>query len=229
MSTVVRATPSSLFRTLGPALVVSMLVTTACSSSSPSSQAAPTTRETIPPTTCPAVDGSSERRTLFAAPPPQCIDPATSYSATVRTSRGEFTIELDQTSAPVAVNNFVVLSRYHFYDGLTFTRAIKGWAVGAGALPPPGRDDPGYRFADELPPSRDAYARGTVMMDNDGPDSNGSKFLVMSQTQGVAPKFSVLGTVSEGMATIDAIDATGTDGGTPSEPTTIESITIRES
>jgi len=65
-------------------------------------------------------------------PPPTEIDPNRSYSATVRTSRGDFTLQLNAGSAPVTVNNFVHLAGNRFYDGLTFHRVVPGFVVQGG-------------------------------------------------------------------------------------------------
>src|SRR5216684_508113 len=71
-----------------------------------------------------------EQRTT---PPPTVIDPAKKYTATVHTSRGDFTIALvDPALAPQTVNNFVYLSQNHFYDGLTFHRVVPGFVVQGG-------------------------------------------------------------------------------------------------
>ena len=69
---------------------------------------------------CPAPDGSSPRQTSFDGPPPMCIDPSKSYTATMDTSLGEMVIHLDAAGAPKTVNNFVFLARYHYYDSLVF-------------------------------------------------------------------------------------------------------------
>src|SRR4051794_27856191 len=72
------------------------------------------------PTPCPAEDGSSARTTLFAEAPPTCIDPAQTYDAVISTSVGDLKVFLNTQLAPRAVNNFVVLARYHYYDGAPF-------------------------------------------------------------------------------------------------------------
>lgn len=61
-----------------------------------------------------------------------CIDPAKSYTANVVTDVGDVTIALDAKAAPKTVNNFVVLSRYHFYDGVVFHRVMPGFVVQGG-------------------------------------------------------------------------------------------------
>lgn len=201
-----------------------------------SPNAAPATPGTVPPgtivgaTPCPKADGSSPRTLVFEQAPPTCIDPAKTYVAKIETSKGDITVALDQTRAPIAVNNFVVLARYHFYDSLVFDRAIAGYVVGAGTLPPPLMDNPGYRFADELPKQSADYKPGDLLMDNDGADTNGSKFMIVLQNRGIAPKFTIFGTVTDGLdTTVKAIDATGSPSGKPSADTTISSVTITES
>src|SRR5439155_10956345 len=50
--------------------------------------------------------------------PPFTIDVSKTYTATVKTSMGTFTIRFDAAAAPCAVNSFVCLADRHFYDGL---------------------------------------------------------------------------------------------------------------
>ena len=110
---------------------------------------------------CPAPDGSSPRQTSFSGPPPMCIDPSKTYSATMDTSLGEMVIHLDAAGAPQTVNNFVFLSRYHYYDGLTFHRIINGFVCQGGCPDGRGTGGPGYRFADELP-AKGRYEVGSL-------------------------------------------------------------------
>lgn len=184
-----------------------------------------------PAADCPPEGGAAERTTSFDAPPPMCIDPSATYLAEVATSVGDFTIELDPSQAPLAVNNFVFLARHGFYDGVAFHRIIPGFVVQGGDATgdPPGTGDPGYRFADELPDTVDAYQPGAVAMANSGPDTNGSQFFVVLESGGFDPLYTVFGEVTDGFdTTVADIAATGTLDGTPTEETTIESVTITE-
>src|ERR671917_1182620 len=103
------------------------------------------------PTECPAADGWSPKKTKFDGPPPMCIDPEKRYSARIETSLGELVVALDPIAAPETVNNFVVLARYHFYDGVIFHRIIQGFMCQGGD--PTGTGTGGARepFADRLP------------------------------------------------------------------------------
>jgi cyclophilin family peptidyl-prolyl cis-trans isomerase len=187
-------------------------------------------------TPCPAADGSSERTTTFAEPPPMCIDAAKTYTATVTTNKGEMSIDLDAAAAPQTVNNFVVLSRFHYYDGVLCHRIIESFVVqcgdptGTGAGP-----HPGYNIPDELPEAG-AYQEGSVVMANTGqPDTGGGQFFIVTGDQGVQlpPQYSLFGQVSEGFDTTVTSMAAAADpaaaNGTPTlEPIYIESVTITE-
>lgn len=182
---------------------------------------------------CPAADGSSERRTTFPAPPPTCIDPAASYSAEVATSEGTFTIELDTSADEAAVNNFVFLSRYHFYDGLDFHRVVPDFVIQGGDPVGDGSGGPGYRWTGSRPESSDAYVAGSVSMANSGsdPSTNGSQFFVALDdvSDSLSADFTRFGQVGEGMDVVEAIGALGEGDGPPTRPVTIDSVTITES
>ena len=96
-------------------------------------------------TPCPAEDGSSPRTTQFAQAPPTCIDPTKSYDAVVTTSEGSFTFFLNAKLAPSSVNNFVVLARYHYYDGTPVTQITTDTSMQAGAVTNP-NGTPGARL-----------------------------------------------------------------------------------
>ncbi len=183
---------------------------------------------------CPPVDGAAERSTQFESGPDACIDTAKSYTATIATSRGDFTVELDDDRAPKAVNSFVFLARHHYYDGVAFHRIIPGFVVQGGDPngDPPGTGGPGYSFDDELPTDGPPfYEVGSLAMANSGADTNGSQFFVVTGDEGAGlpASYTLFGRVVEGMDVVHAIEATGSAGGTPTEPTTIESVTITAS
>jgi len=158
-----------------------------------------------------------------------CIDPAARYSAEMVTSKGTMTIALDAVAAPKTVNNFVVLARYHYYDGIAFHRIIPGFMVQGGDPEGSGRGGPGYRFDDELPkPGR--YEIGSLAMANAGPNTNGSQFFIVSGRAGVGlpPQYSLFGKVVAGLDVVSAIEAAGSASGTPKESVVIESVTVTE-
>ena len=181
------------------------------------------------PTECPAADGSSPKQQKFDGPPPMCIDPNKRYTAEMVTNKGSMTIALDAASAPKTVNNFVFLSRYHYYEGVIFHRIIPGFMAQGGDPGGTGTGGPGYKFEDELPaPGR--YEIGSIAMANAGPNTNGSQFFIVSGQDGVRlpPLYSLFGKVVKGLDSLEAIEATGSRSGQTSERVVIESVTITE-
>jgi cyclophilin family peptidyl-prolyl cis-trans isomerase len=177
---------------------------------------------------------------------------ADAQRARVETSLGSFTIELDATSAPIAVANFVALSRCDFYAGVTFHRVLAGFVAQAGdpqtrlkrgPFTGLGGGGPGYQFEVEFPDTSQPYDRYTVAMANamqydtatgtitGGRDTNGSQFFVdlASLAGQLRPYYSVIGKVTDGTNVIDAIGSVAVNdpsAGVPVEPVVIESVTI---
>ena len=181
---------------------------------------------------CPAADGSSERITSFGEAPPTCIDPTATYRAEIDTTLGTISIDLDASAAPETVNNFVFLSRYHYYDGAPFHRIIPGFVIQGGDAVgnPLGTGNPGYAISDELPDAG-AYQIGSVAMANSGPDTSGSQFFIVTgaQGEGLPPQYSLFGQVTAGLDVVTAIENLPTTGGDlPTEEIYINSVSITE-
>lgn len=199
-------------------------------------------------TPCPAEDGSSERTTNFSQPPPMCITQGRTYTAIFDTSAGEVKVELDTTTTPIAANNFVVLARYHYYDGTVVTRTATSIGIIQGGSPhtqtnaDPG---PGYTIEDEgfdddvvlsggQGPYR--YTAGDLVYARPGgqPDSSSAQFFFCADdrcanldSQGIYVKF---GHVTEGLEVLQAILADSPEGDArPNNLVTIHSVTIEES
>ena len=157
------------------------------------------------------------------------IDPERTYTATMVTSKGTLEILLDPLAAPVTVNSFVFLARWHYFDGIVFHRVIPGFVLQGGDPTGTGTGGPGYRFNDELPkPGR--YELGSLAMANAGPNTNGSQFFVISGPDGVRlpPLYSLFGKVVKGLDVVEAINNIGSPSGAPRERVVIESVTIHE-
>ena len=178
----------------------------------------------------PNPDGSSEARQRFNDAPPMIIDTERTYSATMVTSKGTLEILLDAHAAPVTVNSFVFLARWHYFDGIIFHRVIPGFVLQGGDPTGTGTGGPGYRFDDELPKAG-RYELGSLAMANSGPHTNGSQFFVISGPDGVClpPLYSLFGKVVKGLDVVTAINDVGSPSGAPRERVVIESVTIHES
>jgi peptidyl-prolyl cis-trans isomerase B (cyclophilin B) len=195
-------------------------------------------------TTCPPADGSAERTTAFTAAPPTCIDAAKTYRATISTTEGDMVVLLDPAKAPIAVNNFVVLARYHYYDDVPFHRIVPGFVDQAGTpvdqASPDIEKNPGYTIPDELPDTStlaspaDAYPDGALAMANRGPDTGSSQFFIVVSGGGAQfaqnPNYTVFGQVVEGLEVATAINAFGdqASNGTPTKDVRITKVTITE-
>ena len=170
--------------------------------------------------------------TQYSAPPAMRIDPKKTYTGTIETNKGAIQVELYPQDAPQTVNNFVCLAEDGYYDGTPFHRIVKGFVIQGGDPTGTGSGGPGYTFADE-PVSKD-YERGILAMANAGPNTNGSQFfIVLEDLRGKLPKnYTIFGRVIDGLDVVDAIANTptvasrGTEKSTPTEPVTLEKLTI---
>ena len=181
---------------------------------------------------CAPTDGSATQTREFSDAPQLCIDPTKTYTATVVTNKGEFTITLDPSKAPGAVNSFVNLARFKYFDGTECHRAIPNFVVQCGDPTATGTGGPGYEFADELPKEGE-YEIGSIAMANSGPNTNGSQFFVItgSDGAGLPPKYSLFGKVTEGLDVVAVLDSLGNpsnNGVPPKEKIEITSVTITE-
>ncbi|MDQ2724733.1 MAG: peptidylprolyl isomerase [Actinomycetota bacterium] len=180
----------------------------------------------------PALDGSAPHYTKFTAAPPFCLDGTKNYTATITTDLGPVTVQLLAANAPLAVNNFVYLAGYHYFDGIVFHRVVKGFVDQGGDPTGTGSGNPGYQFADELPKSPEAYDAGALAMANSGANTNGSQFFMVVGQGGkqlTPPSYSMFGQVTNGINIINKINADGSSdsAGTPAVLHRITSVTIQ--
>jgi cyclophilin family peptidyl-prolyl cis-trans isomerase len=186
---------------------------------------------------CPKADGSSPHYTKFTAAPPNCLDPAKTYTATMQTDVGNITIKLDPKKAPMAANSFVYLAGYHFFDGIVFHRVIPGFVDQGGDPTGTGTGGPGYQFADELPQPGD-YKAGSLAMANSGPNTNGSQFFLLVsdaagqqlvQAVGGKASYSLYGQVTAGLDIVTKINNDGDASGTPKVQHKMVKVTVAAS
>ena len=165
-------------------------------------------------------------------PPKEALDPAKTYRLVVDTSCGSFTVELDLKTAPKTAASLVSLAGSGFFDGTTFHRVVPGFVIQGGDPTATGAGGPGYKTVD-VPPSDAAYTKGVVAMakgQTEAPGTSGSQFFVVTGADvGLPPEYAVVGEVTEGIETVDAIDALGGGDGPPSKPVVIEHVTVQAS
>ena len=182
---------------------------------------------------CPASPSTRANTMSWSTAPAMSIDTSKTYTATVLTDLGPFTITLDAKKAPNTVNNFVFLANQSYYHCVIFHRVIPGFMDQTGDPQGTGTGGPGYSFADELPATANPqYPIGSVAMANSGANTNGSQFFIVTGAQGEAlpPSYSLFGSVTAGMDIVQAINKQGTPAGVPPAVThRILSVTIASS
>jgi cyclophilin family peptidyl-prolyl cis-trans isomerase len=180
---------------------------------------------------CPAEDGSSPRTTGFSQPIPTCIDPTLQYNAAVHTSAGDINILLDQRNGTMTqtINSFVVLARYHYWDGAPFTNITPN-NVGVVANPVAG--GPGYTLPNQSPPQGNIFALGYFGLLAGAGDAvdPGSLQIELGQDAADLPKNTpIMGLMLDGLPAVQAIKKAGTQSGAPTQVITINSITVTPS
>lgn len=179
--------------------------------------------------------------------------------ATIVTNRGEIKIKLFPSQAPKTVENFVELAKKGYYNGIEFHRVIPDFMIQGGDPTGTGMGGEsiyGESFADEFSPEL-FNLNGALSMANAGPNTNGSQFFIVSNTNvpdrmlkqlepagypaeiiaeyknGGTPwldyKHTVFGQVIEGMDVVAEISKVERDTmDHPKDPVVMESVTISE-
>ena len=169
---------------------------------------------------------------VYDSMPEMNIDISRKYTAVIKTSMGDMSVEFFTEDAPMTVNNFINLSRDGYYDNVIFHRVISGFMIQGGDPSGTGHGEmgkyPGYKFEDELNNQR-SYEKGILAMANAGPDTNGSQFFIMHVDYPLPYQYTIFGLVTDGLDIIDKIASVETgDGDKPVNDVVIESIEIKE-
>jgi len=167
--------------------------------------------------------------------------------ATLKTSKGDITINLFPNHAPTTVDNFVGLAEGTkeyttdggkgegpFYDGLGFHRVIEGFMIQGGCPLGTGTGGPGYQFDDEIHPELGFDKPYLLAMANAGKQmgrgTNGSQFFItVGATPWLTGKHTIFGEVAD-QASRDVVDAIATTPtgamDRPAEPVVIETVEV---
>jgi cyclophilin family peptidyl-prolyl cis-trans isomerase/protein-disulfide isomerase len=111
--------------------------------------------------------------------PPWVIDVEKTYTATIKTEKGDLFVELFPKEAPLAVNSFVYLAREGFYDGVTFHRVYHDFMAQTGDPTGTGVAGAGYQYREEVVESlnfNEAYMLGVAKSTAAG--TSGSQFFI---------------------------------------------------
>ena len=144
-----------------------------------------------------------------------------SYLWHIETGLGPVTIRFLPDVAPRHVASFLYLSELGFFDGLSFHRVIPGFMAQGGRSPDGG---PGYTLPTVADPNVRHDRAGVLSMANTGrPNSEASEFFITFQaTPRLDGRYTIFGTVIDGMETVSELEKCGRPNGSPTEPLRIE-------
>ena len=151
----------------------------------------------------------AQREDLYNTPPAMYLDTTKAYQATLETDKGNIVVELDPMTAPMTVNNFVLLSNLGFYDGMPVAYAEPADRMVTGS--PASRSDSDVGYALPLEPSANInpVIVGTVSMYlfphpiTGHPLASGSQFFIsFAEMPEDTTPLNVFGRVIEGMEVV---------------------------
>jgi len=175
----------------------------------------------------------------------------------MHTTKGDIEIEFYGKDAPKTVENFQLLAKRGYYDGLTFHRVIKGFMIQGGDPTGDGTGGEsawGDNFGDEINPkalgltdsaisklveqgyiynynlNSHKMLKGSIAMANSGPNTNGSQFFIITEKDQphLDGQHTVFGRVTKGLDVARAISEVEVDqNDKPKEPIYITSIELK--
>lgn len=175
-----------------------------------------------------AIDTTADNWRTRLAQPPTVEFGDESYFWDLKTSVGDLSVRLMADTAPAHVSSTIYLTKLGFYDGLVFHRVITEFMAQGGCPLGTGTGGPGYEYAGEFDGGAKHDRPGMLSMANAGPGTDGSQFfLTFVPTPWLDGNHTVFGEVVDGMDTLKALEARGSQSGAPSEQMRIEQATIR--
>jgi peptidyl-prolyl cis-trans isomerase B (cyclophilin B) len=206
--------------------------TTAASTPSASSTASGTPTASACPTATTKPIASPAQ---FKTPPPKSLAADRTWTATVATTCGAMTFQLDGKKAPQTVASFIFLARKGFFDNTPCHRLTTTgiFVLQCGDPTGTGNGGPGYVFGIENAPKSGDYPAGTIAMARTSdPKSNGSQFFIVYQDSKLPTDgggYSIFGTVSKGLQVVRNVAIAGapTGDGAPNSPINITSVSVK--
>jgi peptidyl-prolyl cis-trans isomerase B (cyclophilin B) len=196
----------------------------------------PATTSTQPTAKAPA--GCTSVRQVAPKPdgklkkPTTKLDPAKTWTATVKTNCGTFAFKLDPKNAPNASASIAYLAGKKFYDRTVFHRIVPGFVIQGGDPTASGSGGPGYSTVD-TPPKNTTYKKGVVAMAKTGSEPAGTAgsqfFVVTGADAGLPADYAAVGKVTSGQDVVDRIGKLGDSSQQPTATVEILSFTVRSS
>jgi len=198
-------------------------------------------------------------RTAPAKPVPGCVAPPAvptdkrsgtlpnkkiaagkTFIATVTTSCGTITVELDGTKAPQTVASFLGLAKSGYWVNSPchrLTTADPLFVLQCGDPTGTGTGTPGYGYGVENAPANFNYPAGTLAMARTSdPNSNGGQFFIVykDSTLNDPTGYSIFGKITSGMDIVDRVAAEGAlpadanQNTAPLQPISILAVNVTE-
>ena len=176
--------------------------------------------------------------TIRDTPPPaalpfstESIEELSKYRAVLETGLGQITIAFDPAKAPEHVRNFLRLASAGVFDGMSFHRVVKGFAVQTGSLDSRGAlSEKQQKLVRTLQPEFNdtQHVKGIVSMarGDDPASASTSFFIVTNAAPTLDNKYTVFGRVVDGLAVLEAIDASPVNGETPVNRIELKTVRI---
>jgi cyclophilin family peptidyl-prolyl cis-trans isomerase len=191
------------------------------------------------PVATPAPSAANGPTACPTAQPP-ALPAGETRTVTISTDLGSMSLKIEADLSPIAAGNFVALASCGFYDGVVFHRVVPGFVIQGGdgqygkmtALKPErvGSGGPGYTIADE--PVAAQYGRGVVAMARTAaPNSVGSQFFIVLDDAAREAlvsynTYQIIGHVTAGMETADAIAAAAGGVELPTSPIAMTKLAV---
>ena len=176
--------------------------------------------------------------TIRETPPPE-VEPFSTesvaqlaaYRAVLETSAGPITIEFFPDKAPGHVRNFLRLAQAGVYDGMSFHRVVRGFAVQTGSITSRGPlSEKQQKLVRQLAPEFNdtRHVKGIVSMarGDDPGSATTSFFIVTAAAPSLDDKYTAFGRVVEGLAVLDAIEQAPVNGEEPVARIDLKSVRI---
>jgi cyclophilin family peptidyl-prolyl cis-trans isomerase len=149
------------------------------------------------------------------------------------TSRGGFTVELDEAAAPVTVRNFLRYVDEGFFDGTVFHRVIPGFVIQGGGLTADLTQKRTHEPIENEAANGLKNKRGTLSMarTNDINSATSQFFVNLSDNDFLDHKpgsygYAVFGRITDGMDVIDGIAAVRTGRRKGHDDVPVEDISV---
>jgi peptidyl-prolyl cis-trans isomerase B (cyclophilin B) len=186
------------------------------------------------PSTAPSAGSSAATGNCPTKQPPP-LAAGEKRVVTISTAKGEIAITIEADLSPIAAGNFVALAGCGYYDGVVFHRVATlqdgtPFVIQGGDPTGTGTGGPGYTIKDEAVTA--LYGRGTVAMARTrDPDSVGSQFFIVlddkdREVLADANTYQIIGTVTTGMESVDAIYAAAAGQENPASPVVMDKVTV---